>query len=231
MSDQTNSQNQGSQQGDQSQSNNQNQDLENKIKAMLDAENAKKEDLLKAQANEEQSVQNQDQPPAQGMQDPKDELIAKLQKELEEMKSIAIRATADYQNLKKRTDDEKMEYVKYANAKLLLEILPFIDNMKRAVSHLPENLQSNEWAQGVIHIGNQMLDTLMKLGLEKIKTIGQKFDANLHEALMQMPGEKDFILQEVEEGYSLNGRVIRYAKVVVGNGESVNNNKEPTDVK
>lgn len=192
--------------------NQQNQSLEDKIKALQQEENDKKE----AFQNNEAAQENQ---ASSSSQDPKDIEIEKLKKELEEMKSIAIRATADYQNLRKRSEEEKIEFMKYANSKLILEILPFIDNMKRAMQHIPEELKTNEWAIGVLNIGSHILDSLNKLGLSKIESVGQKLDPSLHEALMQMPGEQDLIIQEVEEGYMLNGKVIRYAKVVVGNGE------------
>lgn len=151
--------------------------------------------------------------------DDKDAIIEALKQELEQMKLTAQRAVADYQNLKRRSEEEKSEFAKYANSKLILEILPFIDNLQRANEQLPENLKDNEWIKGVIQIEKQMMDNLQKQGLESIETIGQKLDPNLHEALMQAPGETDTVVQEVEKGYKLNGRVIRFAKVVVGNGQ------------
>lgn len=208
-------QNPQTQQSGQTQST-QDQTLEERIKSLQQEQESEKNKFNEESQNADANLGDQSQ---QTTQDPKDELIEKLQKELEEMKSMAIRATADYQNLRKRAEDEKIEFVKFSNARLMLEIIPFVDNMKRAITHLPEDLKSNDWVQGVINIEKQFTDTLTKQGLQKIETNNQKFDANLHEALMQMPGEKDIILQEIEEGYMLNGKMIRPTKVIVGNGE------------
>ena len=73
----------------------------------------------------------------------------------------------------------------------------------------------------LINIEKQFIDTLKKQGLCEIETVQQKLNPNLHEALMQVPGEKDLILQEVEKGYMLNGKVIRHSKVIVGSGEEI----------
>jgi molecular chaperone GrpE len=215
------------QQNDQNQIKTENLSLEDKIKALQDKENDKKEEFQKTKENEAptQNVSTDQNQTQQAKQDPKDELIAKLQKELEDMKNIAIKATADYQNLKRRSEEDRIDAVKYGNAKLILEILPFIDNIKRSINHMPEDLKVNEWAQGMINIGKHILDSLNKQGLSKIETIGLKFDPNFHEALMSMLGEKDKIIQELEEGYTLNGRVIKPAKVIVGNGEEAKKNE------
>ncbi len=171
---------------------------------------------------QKQEQQKKDNNSNQGddKKDPKDEEIERLKKELEEMKILAQRSVADYQNLRRRSEEEKLEFVKYSNTKLLTEILPFLDNIQRAINQLPENLSNNEWVNGIINIEKQFIDTLKKQGLTEIETNQQKLDPNFHEALMQTSGEKDMIIQEVEKGYMLNGKVIRFAKVIVGNGET-----------
>ncbi|OGJ51860.1 nucleotide exchange factor GrpE [Candidatus Peregrinibacteria bacterium RIFOXYB2_FULL_32_7] len=182
---------------------NQPQSLEDKIKSAEEQDDAKK---AQAQKKDEED---------------KDKIIENLKKELEEMKVIAQRAVADYQNLRRRSEEEKTEFAKYANSQLILELLPFLDNFKLAIFHLPEDLKNNEWVCGILHIEKQFLSALEKIGIKKIETLNRKFDTNFHSALMQIPGEKDVIMEEAEAGYMLNNKVIRYAKVIVGNGNHI----------
>jgi len=106
----------------------------------------------------------------------------------------------------------------YANTELLRAVFPVIDNLKRAFDHLPADIQDHEWVKGISSIEKQLLETLTSLGLEPIKTIGEKFNPELHEAVMQGPGEKDQITQEFEKGFSFKGRALKPAKVKVGDG-------------
>lgn len=122
------------------------------------------------------------------------------------------RALADYQNLVKRTADEKLEFVKYANKELIHEILPIYDNLKMSLEHVDEAAQGNGWAEGIKYVVKQFKDTLRNLGVEEIKTSGKKFDPELMEA---MEGKGERVKKEVKAGYTLNGKVIMPAKVIL----------------
>lgn len=146
--------------------------------------------------------------------------IADLQQELEqtqtklqEMTKITQHALADLQNFKRRSEEEKSSFATYANADLILALLPAIDNINRALAHEPKD---TEWAKGVEQSLKQLTQTLEKRGLTVIPTTGQKFDPRLHEALLTGPGEKDMILAELEKGYILGEKVIKPARVKVG---------------
>jgi len=135
------------------------------------------------------------------------------------------RALADYQNLLKRTAQEKVEFVKYANEDLILSIIPVYDNLKLARTHA-DSIQTNAdsggltrnqagfngWAEGLEHVIRQFKDVLESMGVEEIKTVGEKFDHNTMEAV-EGRGEK--VVKEVRSGYKLNGKVIIAAKVIV----------------
>ena len=156
--------------------------------------------------------------PAQDNQD-----LALLQRELEatreqlqNLTAVSQRALADLQNYKRRTEEEKAAFITFANAELLAALLPNIDNMHRALAHEPKD---PDWAKGAEQTMKQLIDTLEKLGLKPIETAGQKFNPNLHEALITVPGEKDLIMAELEKGYSFNDKTIKRARVSVGNGE------------
>ena len=79
-------------------------------------------------------------------------------------------------------------------------------------------MKDDEWVKGIQAIEKQLIDTLTSLGLEEIKTVGEKFNPNLHEAVMQGSGEKDIIIQEFEKGFAFKGMAIKPAKVQVGSG-------------
>ena len=137
---------------------------------------------------------------------------------IEELTNQLARAMADLQNYKRRSEEEKMSFVKFANAELLKIIIPILDNLERSVTHLPEELKSNEWTKGMLHIHEDLLKTFEKIGLKKIKTVGEKLDPKKHEALLAGPGEKDMIIEEFEAGYSLMDETIKPARVKVGDG-------------
>lgn len=137
---------------------------------------------------------------------------------IEELTNALARAMADLQNYKRRTEEEQGRFVRFANAEMLRQILPVIDNFDRSTNHLPEGLEENDWVKGVVQIHDNLLATLEKIGVKKIKTVGEILDPNLHEGLMAGPGEKDVITEEFEAGYTLNEDVIKPAKVKVGDG-------------
>ncbi len=137
---------------------------------------------------------------------------------LAEMTQFATQALADLQNFKRRADEEKSSFLGFANAALLTELIPVIDNTHRSLEHEPKDA---EWAKGVETTLRQFIQTLEKIGLKNIETKDQVFDPKFHDALLTGPGKKDMVLQEFEKGYLLNEKVLKRARVKVGNGEEV----------
>lgn len=167
------------------------------------------------QDNEEQNVQNQT-----------DEIDYKVEYEKLKEKSDEYlngwkRAKADYSNLKKEFDQKGSEIVEYANSALLAELIPIYDNFKLAYNSHDGKEVPNEfkpWFDGVGFIKKQMEDFLNKFGLEEIKTIGEKFDPLLHESVgKEKVDGKDsgIILKEIKPGYTLKGKLLIAARVVV----------------
>jgi len=153
------------------------------------------------------------------------EVIERLNKTQENFEHKYKLALADYQNLLKRTAEEKAEFAKYANQELVMEILPVYDNLKLALEHVDESPnmllqqgsgQVNNVNESVIigikHIIKQFSDVLASLGVEEIKTKGEKFDPETMEAL---EGKGKKVKKEVKAGYKLNGKVIVPAKVIL----------------
>lgn len=143
--------------------------------------------------------------------------LEKANQSIEELTNAYKRVMADLQNFKRRTEEDQKGLVSFANVRLILEILPVLDNFERAMQHKPEDLKG-DWIDGVSQIYQHFKSILEKQGVEEIKTIGEKYDANLHEAMLHSSGEDGIIIQEFEKGYILKGKVIRPAKVSVGNG-------------
>lgn len=123
------------------------------------------------------------------------------------------RALADYQNLLKQTANEKTEFIKYANERILLEILPVYDNLKISLSHIDEVAKTSGWAEGVKYIVKQFKDVLENFGVSEIRTDGEKFDPSSMEAIS---GQGEKVVKELKPGYRLNGRVVIAARVEVG---------------
>ncbi|MEI7451657.1 MAG: nucleotide exchange factor GrpE [Candidatus Falkowbacteria bacterium] len=123
-----------------------------------------------------------------------------------------LRALADYHNLLKRTVQEKQEFFQYATTNFLQDMLPIYDNLKLSVSNLSEDDAKSPWVEGVKHVIKQFKESLVALGVAEINTVGEKFDHNTMEAL---EGSGEMVKKEVKAGYTLNGKVIVPAKVIV----------------
>ncbi|MBA3047840.1 nucleotide exchange factor GrpE [Patescibacteria group bacterium] len=135
-----------------------------------------------------------------------------LQKRYDELEHKYKRALADYQNLLKQTAKEKQEFIRYANEQFIHEILPVYDNLRLALKHAKDTPDGAGIRDGVKYILKQFKDVLNNLGVEEIKTAGMKFDHNTMEAI---EGKGDKVKKEVRPGYTLHGKVIAPAKVIV----------------
>lgn len=154
-------------------------------------------------------------------QEHKDQNIEELKKQAakaEEYLNGWKRAKADYLNLKKETDNRYQEIIQYANAALIAELLPTYNNLKLALEHTPKELVVNDWVKGVEHIKRQFSDFFSSLGIEEIKTVGEKFNPEFHEAIAteeKADVDSSIIYEQVAAGYTLHGKVINPAKVKV----------------
>lgn len=141
-----------------------------------------------------------------------------VQKKAEEYLNGWKRAKADYINFKKEVEKQQKELIQFANAALIFELLPITDHFKQAIKKAPENLKNDEWVKGMLQIQRQWDDFFKKLGVEPIKTVGEKFNPEWHEAVGSEKKEgvaSGVIFKEVSGGYTLHGKVIKAAKVRV----------------
>lgn len=140
------------------------------------------------------------------------ELTAKLQ----QMTEIAARAQADLQNAKIRMQKDGEEIRRFASEAFLKKLLPTIDHFQRAFQHLPDDLRSHEWVKGVLAIEQELMRQLSEMGIRKMECLGRQVDTARHDVVTVGPGEEGAIVEVIENGYELNGKVLRPSKVKVG---------------
>lgn len=131
-----------------------------------------------------------------------------LEQKVHDLENQVKRVLADYQNLEKRIRDERQDWVRSANRELLLRILPILDTLELAQKH-----SSDETVKVCIQL---FLDTLKTEGIEKIKTVGEKFDPGVMEGVGVKEGKEGIVLEEARAGYLLSEKLLRPAQVIVG---------------
>jgi molecular chaperone GrpE len=128
------------------------------------------------------------------------------------------RAAADYQNFKRRVEEERSETARFANAALVINLLPLVDDLDRALMTVDSSLAGLTWVDGIRLIHRKFLALLEMVGVEEIAADGETFDPAVHEAVAQQPGPENKVISVVQKGYKLGDRVVRPAMVVVGDG-------------
>ncbi len=144
----------------------------------------------------------------------------KLENEVAELKDKYIRLYAEFDNFKRRTSKERSDLFKTANKEVLVSLLPVLDDLERAQKSFKEVKEIGPIKEGVELITNKFKNLMAGQGLTEIKSIGETFDTDLHEAITNVPAPtekmKGKVIDEMEKGYRLNDKVIRFAKVIVG---------------
>ena len=162
-----------------------------------------------------------------------DARLEQLEKEHETLKSQYVRIAADFDNFRKRQsrdqDDLKIQLV----SKALTAILPIVDNFERARQQLkPESEEAQTLHRSYQGLYKQLVEVLKQQGVAPMRVVGQQFDPNLHEAVLREPSEEfneDFITEELQRGYHLEGKVLRHALVKVSMGPGQQNSQEPEE--
>lgn len=140
--------------------------------------------------------------------------IKELKKKTDEYLAGWKRAKADYLNREREIVKKKDNWVKFANLELILKLLPILDSFDHSLNHIPKDLKDNQWAKGMEQIRQQLRAFLKAEGVEKIKTLGEKFNPERHE-VVEKKGEGGKIIEETQAGYLINDKVVRIAKVVI----------------
>ncbi len=150
----------------------------------------------------------------------KDSKCEKLQVENSELKNDLQRTRADFENYRKNVESRISNAQNLGEKKAILALIPMVDDIERAISHLPEELAENSWAQNVVKMSKNLEKNLSKIGVIKIDSSkGATFNPELHEAIQfdeESEGEEEVIAEELRAGYTLKGEVLRAAMVKVG---------------
>jgi molecular chaperone GrpE len=146
------------------------------------------------------------------------EEVHRLKDEVEDYKDRWMRAAAELDNVKKRASRDQADLMKFANERLLKEILPILDNLERALDHSREQENLKALVEGIEMIQRQFLAVLERFGVRPIDALNQPFDPSVHEAMMQVESEQhepNIVIQELEKGYWLHDRLLRPSRVTV----------------
>lgn len=146
--------------------------------------------------------------------------IIKYEKEIAELKDKYVRLYAEFDNFKRRTSKERSDLFKTANKEVLIALLPVLDDLERAQKSFVEAKDITPIKEGISLISSKFKNVMAQQGLTEMKTIGQPFDSEFQEAITNVPAPnenmKGKVIDEMEKGYLLNDKVIRFAKVIVG---------------
>lgn len=201
----------------------------------------KKVENSKSDETQDNENQNLDQSPELSEIDQLNVKIAELENNLTFYKDQFLRTVAEFDNYKKRTDNEYANFVRYANEQFIEKLLPVVDDFERSLKALGEmtakesdtNTKGNQsLARGVELIYNKLKKVLESHGVAPMEVVGKPFDPNYHDALMQVE-TSDYphhtVIQEVERGYMLRERVIRHAKVIVSASPAEGDSQQSRD--
>ncbi|MCA1765077.1 MAG: nucleotide exchange factor GrpE [Desulfobulbaceae bacterium] len=151
-------------------------------------------------------------------------VLERLREEAKEAQDKLLRVAADFENQKKRLQREKEAAVKYAEENLIKEILPSIDNLERAMNQDPNSEDfGRQLLEGVELTRAGLMESLEKVGLKPLESVGQPFDPNYHEAMAMEPCKdvpEQRVKTEFEKGYMFKDRLLRAAKVIVSKGDA-----------
>lgn len=151
----------------------------------------------------------------------KDKKISKKQEDLEqkiaELTEALQRERADSINLRRRTEEDRAQLVNVHKAMVVRELLPALDDLERALKHTPKDLKDHDYVKGVQNVAKKFEKVLEELGVERIKTVGEKFDPKYHEAvgIEDAGGDVEVVCEELQPGYKIGDEIVRHAFVKV----------------
>ena len=193
----------------------------NKKKNQKEVEVDNKEELVKDEelCQTDNEAQEQSENPSEEKAEEKKEPT--FEEKFIETNDKFLRLHAEFDNFRKRTYKERIEFSNIASEDVLKSLLPVVDDLERAIKSMETVDDVTIISEGVVLINNKFKNILVQKGLEEIKAEGETFNTDFHEAIANIPAEneemKGKIIEVVEKGYLLNGKVIRFAKVVVAN--------------
>jgi molecular chaperone GrpE len=146
----------------------------------------------------------------------KTEEVMVLEQQIADLTEALQRERADVINVRRQHEEQITRLKDFVRADIVKDLLPVIDNFERALKHVPKDLENNDYVKGVQGVVKQFEKTLEQMGVERIKTVGEPFNPELHEAVSSDgEGENEIVSDELQAGYILHGQVLRHAMVRV----------------
>ncbi len=160
------------------------------------------------------------------------EKVNTLEKECAEWKDKYLRSMAEFENYRRRSIQEKSDWIKLATQKLALNVCDLADNFERAMMQIKEEDKENSFVKGILQIEQQLRSILEKEGVCKIKALGNEFDPSEHEALAHIPSEfeENTVAAVIQNGYTMHGKILRPVRVAVSSGKVNNDQIEKNSV-
>ncbi|MEL6142308.1 MAG: nucleotide exchange factor GrpE [Bacteroidota bacterium] len=171
------------------------------------------------EAKASQGAEEQVEPTENSPEEANQDAVVELEGQLAEQNDRYLRLFAEFENFKKRTQRERLQLMETAGKKTMLSLLPVLDDFDRARQAVGQDEEKlAEFESGVGLIIKKLYDSLAAQGLKAMESTGEAFDADRHEAMTEIPHPEmaGKVVDTIEKGYTLNGNIIRYAKVVVG---------------
>ena len=180
-----------------------------------------------------EEINEKDEDSNENDKDSPDNIIEKLNEEIQDLKDQRLRAAAELENFRKRAEKDQSDALKYGVSNFAKEIISIKDNIERAQSSISDDVRSNDDVKSVVEgldlIAQSAVSTFEKIGIKKIESLNEKFDHNLHQAMMEIENdqvEPGTIVQELIPGYTLHDRLLRPAMVGVAKKTQQNQQSE-----
>ena len=180
------------------------------------------EELKKEETEEIKSDERISSPSEEEFSDENKKLI-ELEKQVAELTDKFLRKAAEFENYKRRTENDQLNLIKYAAESFIIKLLPVIDDFERSLEHIDTAKNNDALKEGIKLVYDKLIKVLDDQGVKKIESVGKPFDVHYHEALMQKKADKvepHTVLEELEKGYLYKDRVIRHTKVIVSEDSS-----------
>ena len=203
---------------------------EDNIKEEIILDEEKTDDAQSNESNESAEDSNENN------SDSPENIIEKLNEEIQDLKDQRLRAAAELENFRKRAEKDQADALKYGISNFAKEIINIKDNVERAQSSISEDVRSNDAVKSIVEgldmIAQSAVATFEKIGIKKIESLNEKFDHNLHQAMMEIENdevEPGTIVQELISGYTLHDRLLRPAMVGVSKKTQQNQQSDDSD--
>jgi len=201
-----------------------------------DKSKSKDENIKETEAAEQQdTIENNDEieTPEVVEEEVKEiDVTAKLEAKVTELQDQLLRKVAEFENYKRRTENDQFNLLSFAAESFITKILPVIDDFERSLDHISDAESAEAIKDGIMLVYNKLLKILDEQGVKKIDSVGKPFNVDYHDALMQIKDDNvpvHTVVEEVEKGYMYKDKVIRHAKVIVSEDVSKQNDEQSED--